>query len=503
MFSNYSAYRREIKDAIASLPSERRGRLRRAGTASATSVASIALIAALGIVAGSGAAKMSAIQTVSASAIAPEQIELVVDNGNITSPQLASSAVANQSIVDEEAAKLTTQAILEQFSNIDPSRATVKVIDGKTHLMFDMENGTRVDAVIATAEDGSRYIESITANLTEDQLLSESDKDALDAERMENPDNVEPFVRQIPAYDADAVLNASGIDTAEMSDDEKRAKVSERVIAIDGDVLMALPDGFALEGEEAIGDDADASGSESGDGGASAQQEPEASAESSADSAGDAQAQEGNAAETTTDGMQEEVDDADGEEAAKAKETLRTYRSGAGTTMTVRIEDTPESISGMGGYVVANKMLGYWKETVFSISESSGQTPKNAEAPFEEELFYIDGIGKWGYRARVAYTDGTRDVVYNRVVVVDEKTGQMSTVSYRHDGAVDDAEGIIGYEDFKALFFAAPAEDDDGIGAAEARAKTAELFPAADDGADAASQAPADGGSEAARAEGE
>lgn len=284
--------------------------------------------------------------------------------------------------------------------------------DGKLEIEMTTTDGIPIVVKLNKTEEGSYSIDEIVAKLDAEQAKNK--KQEVSASITTDETKAE-YEKPLGVFE-EMFGNIAGI--AEDTDDETRTTAyDEQMIVLADNLVLARPSSF------------------------SAQTTDNAPSEESASN--------------------EETGKADKPEEKLAADSVEPYtyiyKGEDGSILSIRAENLGAAFTSMNGLDGINKMKEYWVETATSVATGANQTLKNEEAGFGTEVFYDRASGMWGYFGHVEFTDGTRDVMYNRVVFIDELADQLITVSYRHDCAVD-AGSAMTLDAFKSMFMGAPID---------------------------------------------
>lgn len=426
MFDNYPEYLHDVLNAARNMSPARKLRSRKLIAASAASV----LVAGGMMFAGNSAIAHAqvreAIASVSAD-ISNQTVQVEVDGSADNSvAYLLSDKPNNLSATDEAAIseQIKTTITADCIAN-----AAGKVKDDET-IEVDIFTAENVPVTVTIKKTDSGYaIEKVIAKLdaaTADEKKKQvSNAISTSAQKEVNALDLGGFAEQFAeasglAVDADETTRAAAYDS------------SMKVLA--DELVMAVPSGYELQESDmpsAVSASEDASSGEVG-----------SNADKKAQGAGDKPAEK--------------------LAADSVKPYSFSYKDGSGSSLSVRAENLGAAFTMMNGPDGANKMMGYWQETANNVAAGASQYLKDETVGFDAKLFYDKQSGMWGYFGHVEFTDGTRDVVYNRVVFVDELADQMITVSYRHDCAAD-AASAMSLDEFKKLFMHAPQVMQDDV----------------------------------------
>lgn len=417
MFENYPEYFHDVVVAAKSMSPAKKVRSRRYLTACAATLLIAGGMTFAGGTAVANAQVREAIESVSAD-ISSQTVQVQVEDPSDNSVGYLLSDGPNTLSATDEA------AIAEQIKTTitdDVIAQAAGKIDGDGTIRVDMttEDGVPVTVTIKKVDDGYA-IESIVAKL---------DSATADEKRKQVSNAISTDVqKQANAYDLgsfeDSFAAIAGVPDDADAEAKKAAYASNMQVLADN-LVMAVPKGYAAQ---------------------------------SADGAQTSKADD-SASTASTSGKPEEKLLAD-----SVKPYALSFKDEGGSAISVRSENLGVAFTSMNGPDGANKMMGYWQETANNVASGAGQSPKDPEKGFETKLFYDEASGMWGYFGHVEFTDGARDVIYNRVVFVDELADQMITVSYRHDSAAD-AGSAMSMDAFKSMFMHAPksAEGIEGI----------------------------------------
>lgn len=408
MFDNYGQYAKDILAAAKSMTPKAEVNIKKMAAGGAAAVLACGLSIAGGSAAFAHAEVQSAIESVSAE-ITEKPVEVVVDDPSDTSvAALLSDSPNNLSAKDEA-------AISEQIKcSITPEAIAAASGSFNSEGLLEIEIKTSDDIPVTVQvkknDDGSYSVEKVIAKL--DAAQAETKKQEVSSS-ITSDDQKKAHAQELTDFD-DAFDTVTGI--SENATDEERASAYDaQMLVLADNLVMALPSGYTQQESDAeIPDDPIPMTSGTG-----------------------------------ADVPEEKL------KADSVEPYAWSYKGGEGSLLSIRSENLGAAFTSMNGLDGVNKMKGYWTETATSISEGASQTLKNEENGFSTEVFYDAESGMWGYFGHVEFTDGTRDVVYNRVVFVDELADQLITVSYRHDCAAD-AGSAMSLEDFKKCIMHAP-----------------------------------------------
>lgn len=414
MFENYPEYLHDVLEAAKSMPHPRKTRLRKIAAASLASVFVAGGIIVTGNSAVAHAKVREAIESVS-NDISSQTVQVEVEDAADSSIAYLLSDDPNTLSATDEAA--ISEQIKTTITEDSLANAAGKIKDNET-IEVDILTAESIPVTVTIKKHDEGYtIEKIVAKLdaaTADEKKKQvSNAISADVQKQANEIDLGAFV--------DRFAQTAGI--AEDADDETRAAAYDANMKVLADnLVMAIPSGYELQ-EEGAGTADDATASEEGTAPASSDKPEEKLA------------------------------------ADSVKPYAFSYKDGSGSSLSVRAENLGAAFTQMNGPDGANKMMGYWQETANNVAAGAGQHLKDEAVGFDTKLFYDKQSGMWGYFGHVEFTDGSRDVIYNRVVFVDELADQMITISYRHDSEVDGGSGMD-METFKALFMHAPTPQD-------------------------------------------
>lgn len=408
MFENYGQYARDVLAAARHMTPKGEVKMSKmiAGTSAAILVCGAAL--ATGNAAFAHAEVQAAIESVAPS-LEEQSIEVRVDDPSDTSMAAMLSDAPNNLSAKDEA------AIASQIkSAITPETLAAASgsfnADGLLEIEMTTSDDIPVTVQVKKDSEGNYSIEKIIAKLDAQQAQNKKQEVS---SAITNEDQKKAHALDLGAF-AENFATTAGL--AEEADDEaKQAAYDGQLTVLADQLVLALPQGYELQDE-----------------GADIPDDP-----------------------IPMSGADGKVPD---EKAAadRVEPYARAYKDGAGSILSVRSENLGAAFKSMNGLDGANKMKDYWSETATSVSTGANQTLKGEDG-FVAEVFYDEKSGMWGYFGHVEFTDGTRDVVYNRVVFVDELADQLITVSYRHDCQADAGSAMV-LDDFKKMVMHAPDE---------------------------------------------
>lgn len=411
MFENYGQYAKDIIYAARHMTAKSEVKLSKmvAGTSAALLVCGCALSA--GNAAFAHAEMQAAIESV-APAIDETAVEVHVDDPSDTSmASMLSDEPNNLSAKDEAAiagqikSAITPEALAAANGSFNA--------DGLLELEIATSDNIPVVVQVKKNDDGGYTIEKIIAKLDAQQAQNKKQEVS---SAITNADQKAAYEIDLGAFN-DNFASVVGL-AEDSSDEDKTSAYNNQMTVLADNLVLALPSGYAVQDE-----------------GTPIPDNPI----------------------PMTNGKDKEPD----EKAAadKVEPYSYSYKNDAGSILSVRSENLGTAFKSMNGLDGANKMKDYWAETATSVSTGANQTLKTEEG-FFTETFYDEESGMWGYFGHVEFTDGTRDVIYNRIVFVDELADQLITISYRHDCQCD-AGTAMPLDDFKKMFMHAPEESDE------------------------------------------
>lgn len=409
MFENYPEYFHDVVTAAKNMPQRKKILTRKYMTACAASLLIAGGLGFAGNTAVANAQVREALDCVSADITNQTVLVQVEDSGDNSMAYLLSDRANNLSATDEAA---ISEQIKTSITDDSLAQAAGKVHDdGTIQVEIFTEDGVPVTVTIKKTDEGYS-IDSIIAKL--DQATADEKKKQIsnaistDAQKKANAYDLGSFEASFASI--------AGIE-ADASDDDKRGAYDSNMQVLADELLMALPKGYSSQETELVETGVDET------------------------------------AQATAEKPEEKL------RADSVKPYALSFKDNNGSTISVRCENLGVAFTSMNGPDGANKMMGYWQETANNVAAGAGQSMKNPDQGFEAKLFYDEKSGMWGYFGHVEFTDGSRDVIYNRVVFVDELADQMITVSYRHD-SVADANSAMSFDYFKSLFMHAPIKED-------------------------------------------
>lgn len=412
MASNYSQYAKEIQAAAKRMhPDKRRGRLKVTFCIVISIIVSIILFT--GVNAHITNAQISqALQEVSTS-IENTPIEVKVNDADENLSTLLSDRENGLSVSEE--AKISEQIKTSLTPELIKTAKGIKNSDGLLEAHIVLEDGTPVIITIKHNEKDNTYsILSIVAELNKEKVEKRKKEANSPISTQEQKDKY-ASASTIKDWNEDDFIEMTGIEDLNQEDNEAVTAAVKPIKVLAEDLVMVVPSKYKEQNIEQPDDDAHKSAKEDKD---------------------------------KTD---EELN------ANSIKIYNRSYKNDTGSSILVRAENLGSAFANMNGKSAAEKTMEYWIDTNKTVAEGAGQTLKDETVGYQTELFYDVASEMWGYWGRVELTDGTRDIVYNRVVFIDELADQMITVSYRHDSAAG-AGGDRPLQEFKEMFMHAPSE---------------------------------------------
>lgn len=423
MFENYPMYARQVIKAAQNMSADQKARHGKVG------IASVSTIMLGGIV-----------MMASGNALAAAQIDVAMGalktgfEDDTVSIEVESAAEPQATLLADESRPLsasTEAAVVQQVKDCISAdklvAAEAKIIDAETtEVTVTTADQIPVKVTLKKQADGTYKIDSAKAVLDAKAI---KERKAAAANPMSSEVQREAHAAPLAAFDATAFETVSGI-AADADEETKNSEYTEHMSVIAPDVVLTVPSGFAAQEVE---------------------QPAEESSDDAVDDIVDAAVNEAAGEDVLTEAEKAKA------ERSSVKQYARSWKDGAGSTISVRAENLGDAFSSMSGVDAVTKMRGYWEETSSSVATGAGQELKNPEEGYVVEVFYDKTSGLWGYWGHVAYTDGSRDIVYNRVVLIDEISDQMFTISYRNDSEVDTESKAYTLEDFKKIITARPA----------------------------------------------
>lgn len=412
LFENYRQYAKDVVDAAHHMTAQGEVRMSKllVGTAASVLVCGGAFSADTATLAH--AEVKQAIESVSGE-LDSQPVEVQVEDENDTSvAALLNDRPNNLSAKDEAAiaesvrGSITAEALTNAAGKFDA--------DGMLEVEISTEDDIPVLIKIKKTDDGGYAIEKIVAKL--DSTTAEAKKAEVTSPITTTQQ------REASKYSLSAfkdVFNAIAGIPEDADEATRAAAYASNMTVLADNLLMTVPAGYApQDAADIIADDA----------------VPMAVAPENAPD--------------------------EKKQADKVSPYLRTYKNDASSSISVRSENLGSAFTSINGLECANKLTGYWSETAANVATGANQHLKNEEEGFATQVFYDPESGMWGYFGHVVFTDDTRDVIYNRVVFVDELADQMITVSYRHDCA-SGADSAMTLDDFKKMFCHAPVSPDE------------------------------------------
>lgn len=425
MFENYGQYARDVIDAAKSMSYERAVWFVKVVAGSITAVIACTFAAVCGSQALAYAEMESAIEsvgeTISGQAI---EVQVCADNDDMSPAALLTDGdgltESDEAVISEQIkSAITPEALSEASATMDGETLEIEVDAGGVPVTVRMSRG----------EDGTYEIEQVVATIDPDQAAEKRDELS---RPITNDDQKAQYAS--PLFDFEEVyILPDGDKSNNMGDDEKRAAYEQGFEVLTDGVVLRIPEDWEKN------DDDNSDSTAAGD------SNNEANTDESASIVEDTMVQDGNQ------NPEKETSD-------RVKPYAFSYRTTndetGSTSLSVRAEDLGAAFTAMNGLDGTQKMLDYWVETAKSVAEGAKQEVKK-DTDYQTEIFYDEKSGMWGYFGRVELTDGTRDVVYNKAVLVDELADQTITVSYRHDSAAG-AGDSLDFETFKTLICHSP-----------------------------------------------
>lgn len=413
MFDNYGQYAKDIIDAARHMTPK--GGIKMSKMIAGTSAALIACGGALamGNTAFAHAEMQAAIESV-VPALDDQTIEVRVDDPSDTSMAAMLSDAPNNLTAKDEAAiagQIKSAITPETLANAAGSFNADGVLE------LEMTTSDNIPVIVQVKKDdtGNYAIEKIVAVLDAQQA---KDKKQEVSSVITNDDQKTANAHPLGSF-ADNFAAVTGLDE-NASDEDRQSVYDNHMLVLADNLIMGVPAGYSLQ-----------------DDGTPMPEDPI----------------------PMTDGNTQDVPEAKAS-ADRIEPYAYSYKNDTGSIFSIRSENLGIAFKSMNGLDGVNKMKDYWAETATSVSTGANQTLKTEDG-FSTEVFYDSESGMWGYFGHVEFTDGTRDVIYNRVVFVDELADQLITVSYRHDCQVD-VGSAMSFDDFKKMIMHAPNETTDG-----------------------------------------
>ena len=430
MFENYPTYAKQVLSAAKKMSADQKARHGKIGIAS---VATIALGGIVIMASGNAiaASQFDVAMSTLKDGFADDSVNIEVETEETQQTTLLAEEAKPLSASDEAA---VTQQIKDCISADKVIASDAKIIDGNTtEITVTTADGIPVKITLKKA-DGTYKIDSAKAMLDANAIR---ERKAASANPISTDLQKEAYAAPLNEFNEDAFNTIAGVDPA-ASEEDKTSAYNEHVSTIAPEVMLSVPSGFSSQEVEQPA-------------------EPE-----QAENTGEINEENVNEAlDTAVEAIvgDEALSPAEKAKAERSsvKQYARSWKNGNGSTISVRAENLGEAFSGMTGIDAITKMKGYWEETSSSVANGAGQTLKNPEEGYVTENFYDVASGMWGYWGHVVYTDGSRDIVYNRVVMIDEISDQMFTISYRNDSESSEESTAYTLVDFKNLVTHAPA----------------------------------------------
>ena len=421
MFENYPMYARQVIKAAQNMSADQKARHGKVG------IASVSTLMLGGIV-----------MMASGNALAAAQIDVamgVLKTGfedDSVSIEVESATEPAASLLAEEARPLsasTEAAVVQQVKDCISAdklvAAEAKIIDAETtEVTVTTADQIPVKVTLKKQTDGTYKIDSAKAVLDAKAIR---ERKAAAANPTSSEVQREAHAAPLTAFDESVFETVSGLEEG-ADDAAKDSLYTDHMSVIAPNVVLTVPAGFASQEVE----------------------QPAEQAEDAIDDIVDAAVNEAAGEKTLTEAEKAKA------ERSSVKQYARSWKDGSGSTISVRAENLGDAFSSMTGLDAVTKMRGYWEETSGSVATGAGQELKNPEEGYVVEVFYDKASGMWGYWGHVVYTDGSRDIVYNRVVFIDEIADQMFTISYRNDSEVSSESKAYTLDDFKKIITARP-----------------------------------------------